>query len=90
MADRHPSIGEVRGLGVFWAVELVRNRTTREPMDPATMGKVVAACKDAGMWPMMVANRITVVPPCNTPDDVTREGLAILDEALTIADSATG
>lgn len=90
MAQRHPSIGEVRGLGVFWAVELVRNRTTREPMDPATMGKVVAACKDAGMWPMMVANRITVVPPCNTPDDVTREGLAILDEALTIADSATG
>jgi taurine--2-oxoglutarate transaminase len=37
----------------------------------------------------VVANRVTVVPPCNTPDDLAREGLAILDEALSIADSAT-
>ena len=89
MASRHPSIGEVRGLGVFWAVELVKDADTREPMDAATMGKVASACKEAGMWPMVVANRVTVVPPCNTPDDLAREGLAILDEALSIADSAT-
>ncbi len=89
MAERHPSIGEVRGLGVFWAIELVKDRATREPMDAATMGKVVAACKADGMWPMLAVNRIHVVPPCNTPDDVCREGLATLDEALQLADAAT-
>jgi taurine---2-oxoglutarate transaminase len=89
MATRHPSIGEVRGLGVFWAAELVRDQQSRAPMDPATMGKVVGACKANGMWPMMAANRIHVVPPCNTPDAVVREGLAILDEALTLADDVT-
>ena len=67
MATRHASIGEVRGLGVFWAIELVTDRETREPMDAATIGKVVAACKAKGMWPMMAANRIHVVPPCNAP-----------------------
>lgn len=88
MASRHPSIGEVRGMGVFWAVELVRDRDTREPVDAATTGAVVAECKANGMWPMMAANRIHVVPPCNTPDDVAREGLAILDAALAVADAA--
>ena len=86
MASRHACIGEVRGLGVFWAVELVEDRATREPLDAATMGKVVAACKAKGMWPMMANNRIHVVPPCNAPDDVVREGLAILDDALSLTD----
>ncbi|MGB0113143.1 MAG: aspartate aminotransferase family protein [Ilumatobacteraceae bacterium] len=82
MASRHACIGEVRGLGVFWAIELVADRSTRAPLDAATMGKIVGACKANGMWPMMAGNRIHVVPPCNTPDDVAREGLAILDAAL--------
>jgi taurine--2-oxoglutarate transaminase len=86
MQSRHSSIGEVRGLGVFWAIELVKDRETREPMDAATMGKVVAACKAKGMWPMLAVNRIHVVPPCNAPDDLVREGLAILDDALSLAD----
>ncbi len=88
MATRHRSVGDVRGVGVFWALELVKDRSTREPMDAATMGQVVASCKANGMWPMMAANRIHVVPPCNTPDDLTREGLAILDAALAVADAA--
>lgn len=82
MAARHPRIGEVRGLGVFWAVELVADRSTRQPLDAASMGAIVGACKANGMWPMTAGNRIHVVPPCTTPDDVAREGLAILDAAL--------
>ncbi len=86
MATRHECIGEVRGLGVFWAIELVADRTTKEPLDAATIGKVAAHCKANGMWPMVAANRIHVVPPCTTPDDECRQGLAILDDALaTIA-----
>jgi taurine---2-oxoglutarate transaminase len=88
IASRHPSVGEVRGLGVFWAVELVADPTTREPAAPSTVAAVVAECKRNGMWPLSAANRIHVVPPCNTPDDLAREGLAILDAALAVADAA--
>lgn len=97
IADRHPSVGEVRGLGVLWAVELVRDRATREPLvpfnaagaDAAPMGEVVAACTAAGLWPMVAGNRVHVVPPCTTTADEVREGLAILDAALASADAHT-
>jgi len=94
LAERHPSIGEVRGLGVFWALELVRDRATREPLVPfnaageaaAPMGELMAACKSRGLWPFTHFNRTHVVPPCTTTADEVREGLAILDEALEVAD----
>lgn len=88
MVDRHACVGEARGLGVFWALELVADPTTRQPAPAAAVAGVVAECKANGMWPMMAANRIHVVPPCNTPDDLVREGLAVLDAALAIADAA--
>jgi len=95
IADRHPSVGEVRGLGVFWAVELVRNRETREPLvpynaagaDAKPMNDFAAACKQRGLWPMTHFNRTHVVPPCTSSEQEVREGLAILDEALDVADS---
>jgi taurine---2-oxoglutarate transaminase len=94
MAERHPSVGEVRGLGVFWAIELVRDRTTREPLVPynasgaanAPMAEFAGACKDRGLWPFVHFNRTHVVPPITISDDEMREGLAIIDDALTVAD----
>lgn len=88
MAARHASVGEVRGLGVFWAIELIADPTSHEPAPPATVAAVVAECKANGMWPMAAGNRIHVVPPCTTPDDLARDGLAILDAALAKADAA--
>jgi len=95
LAERHPSIGEVRGLGVFWALELVRDRATREPLVPfnaagaaaAPMGELMAACKSRGLWPFTHFNRMHVVPPCTTTAEEIREGLAVLDEALKVADT---
>jgi taurine--2-oxoglutarate transaminase len=95
IADKHPSVGEVRGLGMFWAVELVRDRATREPLvpynaagpDAAPMNEFAAACKKNGLWPFTHFNRTHVVPPCTITADEAREGLAILDDALTVADS---
>ena len=95
MASRHPSIGEVRGLGVFWAVELVRDRTTREPLVPynaagpanAPIGELIAACKERGLWPFTHFNRLHVVPPLTTSDEEMREGLAIIDDALAVTDA---
>jgi len=94
LAARHPSVGEVRGLGVFWAIELVRDQSTREPLVPfnaggaaaGPMNEVAAACKARGLWPFTHFNRVHVVPPCTVTADEVREGLAILDEALTVAD----
>jgi taurine--2-oxoglutarate transaminase len=94
LAERHPSVGEVRGLGVFWALELVRDRETREPLVPfnasgaaaAPMAEFAAACKTAGLWPFTHFNRTHVVPPCTTTPDEVRAGIAILDEALHVAD----
>ena len=94
LAERHPSVGEVRGLGCFWAVELVRNRSTREMLvpynatgdDAAPMGEVLAACKQRGLWPFTHFNRVHVTPPINTSRADIETGLAILDEALDVAD----
>lgn len=94
LAAKHRSVGEVRGLGVFWAVELVKDQKTREPLAPygsssPAMNAVIAACKSGGLLPFANFNRIHVVPPCNVSADEAREGLAILDSALDVADEHT-
>jgi taurine--2-oxoglutarate transaminase len=94
LADRHPSVGEVRGLGVFWALDLVRDKATREMLVPYNasgaanepMAALVAACKERGLLPFVNYNRLHVVPPCTTTDEEAKEGLAILDDALAVAD----
>lgn len=91
LAERHPSIGEVRGLGVFWALELVRDRETREPLAPyggtsPAMAETVAAAKAAGLLLFVNFNRLHVVPPCTITEAEAKEGLALLDHALTVAD----
>jgi len=92
LAQRHPSVGEVRGLGVFWAIELVANQATREPLAPyggssEAMNAVIAACKSGGLLPFANFNRIHAVPACNIADAEVAEGLAILDKALDVADT---
>ncbi|MDD2858313.1 MAG: aspartate aminotransferase family protein [Candidatus Nanopelagicales bacterium] len=88
LQERHPVIGEVRGLGVFWALELVTDRATREPLAPyggssPAMNAFVAACKAQGLLPFTNYNRLHVVPPCTITADETAEALARLDAALS-------
>ncbi|MEW2396437.1 aspartate aminotransferase family protein [Streptomyces sp. NPDC046862] len=97
LAERHPSVGEVRGVGMFWALDLVRDRGTREPLVPynaagdaaAPMGAFAAAAKANGLWPFVNMNRTHVVPPCTITEAELKEGLAGLDAALTVADQYT-
>jgi taurine--2-oxoglutarate transaminase len=91
LAAKHPSVGEARGLGVFWALELVANPHTREPLAPyggssPAMNAVIGACKSGGLLPFANFNRIHAVPACNVSDAEVAEGLKILDAALTVAD----
>ena len=97
IADKHPSVGEVRGLGYFWALELVTNKDTREPLVPfnasgaaaGPMNEFAAACKAEGLWPFIHFNRTHIVPPCTTTAEEMAEGLDILDRALDVADRFT-
>ena len=98
LVENHPSIGDVRGIGGLWAIELVRDRQTKEPIVPvgatgdanAPMAAFVKACLARDLLPLVLANRIHVVPPLNISDDDAATGLAIMDEALTEADSFVG
>ncbi|MDQ1614150.1 MAG: taurine---2-oxoglutarate transaminase [Actinomycetota bacterium] len=98
LAERHPCIGEVRGMGVFWALDLVRSRETREMLVPYNaagaankpMADLLAACKERGVVPFANFNRLHVVPPCTVSDQEAKEGLAVLDEALAVADAYVG
>jgi taurine--2-oxoglutarate transaminase len=91
---RHPSIGDVRGLGTFWGLELVKNRESREMLVPfnaagdqaqpiARLGK---AALDRGLYLMTHWNVVMVCPPLTITRDELDEGLGILDDILSIAD----
>jgi taurine--2-oxoglutarate transaminase len=91
LAERHPVMGDIRGLGVFWGIDLVTDRATREPLAPyggtsPAMTELVVECKKRGLMPFTNFNRLHVVPPCIISESEAKEGLAILDEVLALTD----
>lgn len=87
LAAKHPLIGDVRGLGVFWALDLVTDPATREPVPMSTTVQLKNALIERGLLPFLGETRIHVVPPCVvTPDEVAR-ALAIYDEAFTAVEA---
>jgi taurine--2-oxoglutarate transaminase len=91
MAKKHRVIGDVRGLGVFFALDLVSDRKSREPLAPygassPAMNEILAACRDERLLIFANFNRLHVVPPCTITDDEARDGLARLDRALQVGD----
>jgi taurine--2-oxoglutarate transaminase len=95
LAERHPSVGDVRGIGGLWTLELVRDRLTRASLVPvgatgeanSPMANLAAACVHRGMLPLILGNRVHVAPPLNLSDADAATGLAIVDEALAEADA---
>jgi taurine--2-oxoglutarate transaminase len=94
LAARHPSIGEVRGLGCFWGIELVKNRDTREMLVPfnasgeaaAPVARLARASLERGLYLMTHWNVVMAVPPLTITREEVDEGLAVLDETLAITD----
>jgi taurine--2-oxoglutarate transaminase len=94
LQERHPSVGDVRGLGCFWGLELVRDRATREPLVPfnasgqeaAPVGRLVRAALERGLYLMTHWNVIMIVPPLTITRDEAEEGVAVLDDVLALAD----
>jgi taurine--2-oxoglutarate transaminase len=97
LQERHPSIGDVRGLGCFWGLELVKSRETREPLVPfnatgeafAPVARVYKAALERGLYLMTHWNVVMVCPPLTITRDEIEEGIAMLDEALAVADEHT-
>ncbi len=95
MKKRHPSIGDFRTTGLLGCIELVRNRKTKEPMAPfnakpeemVIMNKVAAKIKELGMYTFVRWNYIFIAPPLCVTKEQIDEGLAIISEAISIADS---
>ena len=91
LQERHESIGEVRGKGLFWGIELVRDRKTREPLVPfnasgedlAPVTRLAKAAMERGLYLMTHWNVIMVCPPLTITRDELDEGLGILDEVLS-------
>ena len=90
LAAKHPLIGEVRGIGVFWALDLVSDPGTREPVSGVVIGQLKKELMARGLLPFAADNRIHVVPPCIvTPEQVAR-ALAMYDEAFTAVEATLG
>lgn len=85
LAEKHPMIGETRGLGVFWALDLVADPATREPLAPARVADLKSALLSRGVLPFTADNRIHLVPPCIITAEEAAHGIAVVDEVLTAA-----
>ena len=83
LAAKHELIGEVRGEGVFWAMELVADRESREPLPAAAMGQLKTALVGEGLLPFVQDNRIHVVPPCTVSVDEVAEAVATYDTVFS-------
>lgn len=82
LAEQHEVIGEVRGTGVFWALELVSDRTAKTPLDSATMARLKSELIGRGLLPFVVDNRIHLVPPAVITAEEVQRGLSLLGKAL--------
>jgi len=87
LAEKHPLIGEVRGLGVFWALDLVDDRATRQPVSGGVILELKKSLMQRGLLPFTADNRIHVVPPCIVTPAEVDEALAIYDEAFTVVEA---
>ncbi|MCB0651921.1 MAG: aminotransferase class III-fold pyridoxal phosphate-dependent enzyme [Saprospiraceae bacterium] len=96
LIEKHPSIGDWRNTGLLGCMELVKNRKTKEPMAPynatpsemGAMSKVAAKIRSLGMFTFVRWNFIFVCPPLTVTEAEVDEGMAILSEAIALADEA--
>jgi taurine---2-oxoglutarate transaminase len=91
LQERHPSIGDVRGLGLFWGLELVKDRDTREPLVPFNnqgepIQRLTKAAMERGLYLFVHWNVVVICPPLTITREELDEGLGALDEVLAIAD----
>jgi taurine--2-oxoglutarate transaminase len=97
LAETHKSVGDVRGKGLFWGVELVKDKETREPFvtrkekfEPNTLKRVSAAAMEMGVYVVNIINTLLVAPPLIATEKEIDEGIEVLDRALEVSDKEAG
>ena len=95
LGEQHPSVGEVRSIGLFGVIELVRDRRTKEPMAPFNgsspeMAALRKYCLDHGVYLYTHWHTVLVIPPLIITEEQLAEGFEVLDKALEITDRAVG
>ena len=93
LGEQHPSVGEVRSIGLFGVIELVRNRATKEPLTPydgsnPEMNALRSFLLEQGLYCYTHWHTVLVIPPLIINEEQLGEGLEVLDKALEISDSA--
>ena len=88
LAERHPLIGEVRGMGVFWALDLVSDPETREPVSASVVAQLKGELLARGLMPFVADNRIHVVPPCVVTPSEVAAALEIYDAAFAAVEQS--
>ncbi len=93
LGEAHPSVGEVRSIGLFGVIELVRDRKTKEPMAPwngssPEMAAINRYCLEQGLYVYTHWHTILIIPPLIITKQQLKDGFEILDQALEIADKA--
>ncbi|MCT8975196.1 aminotransferase class III-fold pyridoxal phosphate-dependent enzyme [Clostridium sp. CX1] len=91
MKEKHRSVGDVRNIGLFGCIELVKNRETKEPIVPwngsgEAMDRVKKSFMDDGVYMYLRWNYMFIVPPCTISEEEMKEAFLAIDKALTIAD----
>ena len=96
MKTKHKSLGDARGIGLFWALELVKDRKSREPLvkwnamgaDAAVAKEINKRLLDGGVYTTVRWNYLFIVPPLCIKESELREGLKVIDQVLDYADAA--
>jgi taurine---2-oxoglutarate transaminase len=91
LGEAHPSVGEVRSIGLFGILELVKDRKTKEPMTPwngssPEMAALRKFCLDNGLFLYTHWHTVLIIPPLIITDGQLKEGMDVLDKALEITD----
>jgi taurine--2-oxoglutarate transaminase len=95
IAEKHACVGDVRGIGHFWGLEIVKNRETKEPFDVKAdkfsgktlmTGKIAGAAMAKGLYMFPWYDSLTIAPPLIITEDQIDEAISILDESLEVAD----
>ena len=93
LGEAHPSVGEVRNIGLFGIIELVKDRSTKEPMAPwnsssPEMAAVKKFCNENGLFLSIHWHTLLIIPPLPITEAQLKEGFEVLDKALEITDKA--
>jgi len=93
LGEAHPSVGDVRSIGLFGILELVKDRKTKEPMAPwnrssPEMTALKKYCLDNGLFLYTHWHTVLIIPPLIISEEQLKEGMNVLDKALEITDKA--